>query len=283
MRIVIVAILASVLLGCGGKHSDTNTKMPRQIIKTDTTNISKIATTSAKFTKVEDTIPDISIPTDAIQVTDDKIDTTSTVHVVGDGADIMQNPTLAKLSWKVLTSKNILQDTKTKIKRAVYPEGTEDEGNTGLFISSTAKGGMLLISGLNAPNKHIDTVNLKRKIFYPGQKETFDYKGVTYTIYATGHQKADIEKGYDNYKLFLTANVKGQVFNQLLASEATDFGSTDDAEILSDFSVLFIGDIDGDNIPDILIEEMGNFFGASSLYLSSIAGDKAVYKHIPVL
>lgn len=278
-RILLTLILVFVLFGCKDKNN-TGIKTSQQITQQSTSKTNRTANNATHIT-ADDTIPDISIPSNAIQI-NDSIITTTKIHVVGNGNDIYSKPFLGKLNWKTLTFNNYLRDTKIILKRERYPAGTEDEGNIGLFISSTDKDAQLLISGLTVSNRRIDTIHLKKNTFYPGQKEIFDYKGTTYTFYATGHKIRSMKKGYDNYKLFLTATVKGHTFNQLIASEKSNFGDTEEAEILSHFSIGFVGDIDGDNIPDIITTSTGNFYYASNLYLSSIAGDKAIYKNIPI-
>lgn len=280
MRTITKLIPILILFGCLAKTDKKKLDTAKLVAKIKSASLNSSQKETSILPNPDDTIPNISLPADAIQVTNTELDSTSNIYVLVNGGDIYSKPALAKLPWKTITSTNYLKDTKTKLKREVYPEGTEEEGNMGLFISATDKNASFLISGLNTSNKHIDTAHLKRRIFYPGQKEEFNYKGTTYTLYATGHKMPNVEKGYDNYKLFLTANVKGHIFNQLLGSLKEGFGSTDDAEVLSDFRVNFIGDIDGDNIPDIVILQVGNFWSGWDLYLSSVAGDKAVFKRV---
>jgi len=280
MRLVILPIFILILFGCNSKK----VKTAQQVAETKAVSSSDIQKDiqSAPLNP-DDTIPNVSIPADAIRVTDDKVDSTSNIHMLWNGDGIERTPALSKLHWKALTYKKgsyYLQDTKIKLKSARYPEGTEEEGEIGLFMSAIDKDAQYLLSGLNIVNGPVDTVLIKKKIFYPGQKEIFSYKGITYTLYATGHKMDSVKKGYNNYKLFLTANVKGHTFNQLIASAETYFGDTDDAEVLSFFQINFIGDIDGDNIPDIIIMELGNFWSTTNLYVSSIAGDTAIVKKV---
>ncbi len=258
MRKIIIPIITVILFGC-------NTKTDK-----------KKADTTIRFAKTE------AASTDTIQVKESKLDTTFKIHMFWNGEGIEANPTLGKLPWKALTLKNnsyYLQDTKIKLKRQLYPEGSEDEGYMGLFMSSTDKDVRYLLTGLNVANGPIETVDIKRQILYPGQKEKFDFKGTAYTLYATGNKMDSVENGYNNYKLFLTANVKGLTLNQVLIS-SNSFGDVNDAEILSDVRIDFIGDIDGDNIPDIILTESGNFWGLSKLYLSSVAANKSILKHV---
>jgi hypothetical protein len=280
MRTITALILILILFGCKSKNDKKQADTTQQTAKTKLVSDGVVQRDTTPALNPDDTIPDVSIPADAIQVTDEQIDSTSNIHIIGNGADIMKTPAWSKLHWKTITFNNYLHDTKVKLKREAYGEGTEEMGNMGLFMSSTDKDARFLITGLNATNRPVDTISIKKIQFYPGQKEKFNYKGINYTFYATGHKMDTVAKGYDNYKLFLTATVKGHTFNQLIASMKTDYGDTDDAEVLSDFRISFIGDVDGDKIPDFYIVAIGNFWSESYFYLSSIAGNKAIVKKI---
>jgi len=290
MRIIIVPLLILVLFGCHSEADKKTTDTTQQIAETKTVSTAAIQKdTVSTPLNPDDTIPNISIPADAIQVTDDKIDTSFNIHMLWNGEGIERTPTLSKLQWKALIYKNksfYLQDTETKLKRELYPEGTEEVGTMGLFISSIDKNATYLISGLNITNRPIDTFDVRNKfdvtnkIIYPGQKIKFDYKGTTYIFYATGSKMDSVKKGYKNYKLFLTANVKGHTFNQLISSMGSYFGSVEDGEELSYFTIEFVGDIDGDRIPDIVVTWAAEYYDSRDLYVSSLAGDKAILKHV---
>ena len=280
MRIATIVILALALFGCRDKNNRKNAQVPKQAIQANV-NSKGIQIDNSAPVNPDDTIPNVSIPAGAIQVTDNEIDSTSNIRIVGNGEDIILTPDWAKFKWKTITFSNYLHETKVKLKREPYGEGTEGVGHMGLFISSIDKDARFLVSGLNSTNRPVDTICIKRTVLYPGQKEKIEFKGITYTLYATGHKMDSVEKGYHNYKLFLTANVKGHIFNQLIASMKENFGDTDDSEVLSYFIIYYIGDIDGDNIPDFCMEERGNFWSVDIYYLSSIAGDKAIVKKIP--
>jgi hypothetical protein len=74
-----------------------------------------------------------------------------------------------------------------------------------------------------------------------------------------------------NYRLFIKATINGTERNQMLVSSR----AFDDAMI----EILFAGDIDGDNIPDLIINTSYHYNAiVPTLYLSKPAGDKEILK-----
>ncbi|TFF36303.1 hypothetical protein [Mucilaginibacter psychrotolerans] len=74
------------------------------------------------------------------------------------------------------------------------------------------------------------------------------------------------------------AKVKGNNINQLIRSLGNDVALHHGNDAVDNIFIDFIGDIDGDKIPDIIISDAGYAFGSTSLYLSKPAGDGAILK-----
>jgi len=98
------------------------------------------------------------------------------------------------------------------------------------------------------------------------------YNGIVYTLYATGNRKK-VHNDYiiTSYQLFLKATINGAGRLQLLASAQR----LDDAMI----TVLFAGDIDGDTVPDLIINTSWHYNAeAPTLYLSKPADKTRLLK-----
>jgi hypothetical protein len=102
------------------------------------------------------------------------------------------------------------------------------------------------------------------------------YQGIDYKVYATGGKKKDENLDrYDvwNYKLYITANIKGKKRKSLLVAQS----------VYSDLkiNIIFAGDIDGDGILDLILDISQNYNAYSpTLYLSKPADQKEVLKPI---
>jgi hypothetical protein len=232
----------------------------------------------------EDTISKVTFPEGTIQVAECPVDTSSKVKILKDGNYNGQDnvgPKDAKLSWKGIFYNHenyyIRSVTIKFIKtHSEFDDDDKPDQKTGWLIKHTGKDTILqLISGANdliiGPITRVKLDDL----YYAGQKQEFNYKGVTYTVYATGNKR----NGYIyNFKLFLTAKVKGRTFNQQLVSLGNDVALHHGNDAVDNIFIDFAGDIDGDGIPDLLLSDSGYAFGSTSLYLSKPAGDKAILK-----
>ena len=148
----------------------------------------------------------------------------------------------------------------------------DEEGGkkTGWTVTTNVKdSAILLVSGLNfLKSRKIDTVALAKNQLLPGQTEKFTYNGITYTLYATGNKKPEQPKSeyytVSNYRLFVKATVNGQIIDQqLVYTNAFDDALT---------HIWFAGDIDGDEIPDFIIDTTNHYnVTATTLYLSKPA------------
>ena len=171
-----------------------------------------------------------------------------------------------------------LDSTSLITKRVEDPVSDEKEGqNTGWEVkTSNSDTSFLLISGVEGLSKRkIVPATIRKKEILPGESTTFSYNGITYTLYATGnkHNESKDSNFYlvSNYRLFIKATINGTERNQMLVSSRV----CDDTMI----EILFAGDIDGDNIPDLIINTSYHYNAiVPTLYLSKPAGDKEILK-----
>jgi hypothetical protein len=113
----------------------------------------------------------------------------------------------------------------------------------------------------------------------PNKNMTFVFDGTTYKFSAEGDvvpaEYNPQEYIVKNYKLYLQGNKNGKEINQLLGSASFFEDNT--------FEVLFIGDIDGDNIPDLLLNTSYHYnLYRPTLYLSSFANENELVKVVAI-
>jgi hypothetical protein len=188
-------------------------------------------------------------------------------------------PKDAKLEWQgIFYNKNNYYIRPTKIKFIKEHSEMDEEGKeTGWRLKVIGKDTcMKLISGADLTVGVIEPVKLNF-IYYAGQKQEFDYDGVRYTLYTTGTKR---DGQIQNCKLYLMANVKGHIFNQLLRSLGNDIILNGGGDSANSMDLQFVGDIDGDKIPDFIIGGSGYSFGEMFLYLSKSAGSEAIVKKV---
>lgn len=166
----------------------------------------------------------------------------------------------------------------TRIVTKRVQDPVDDEGTlNGWEVKTTnSDTSLLLFAGVNGIDKHsIKPVSLSKEHIWPGESVTYTYNGITYTLYATGnkHKEKPDEEYYivTSYRLFIKATINGTERTQMLvASREFDDRMTE---------VLFVGDIDGDNIPDLIIDSSYHYnVTIPTLYLSKPAGSKEVFK-----
>lgn len=156
---------------------------------------------------------------------------------------------------------------------------------TGWLVETTSKDScILLVAGVSLPSSNnIEPVLLKQDKIYPGDTVSFNYLGTAYKLYATGTKKKvqNDPLWYDvkNYRLYLEANKEGKQVQTLLAAQP----GFDEQMI----SIMFAGDIDGDNLLDLIIDTSNDYNSFSpTLYLSGQAPKdqliKLVGRHISV-
>ena len=126
-------------------------------------------------------------------------------------------------------------------------------------------------------NRRLEPAPLAKKQLYPGDTLRIMHAGVDYELFATGDKKP-VGGGSDelevrNYKLYVAATIHGQKRKTLLVAQP-DF---DDQMI----QLLFVGDIDGDGILDLLIDTSRHYNVSSpTLYLSKPASTEDVVKRV---
>lgn len=153
-----------------------------------------------------------------------------------------------------------------------------DDANekTGWEITATVKDtAILLISNWNyITEKAIISVNPEKSILLPGEKIDFTFNEKQYTLYAEGKAyKRDSETVYYNYKLYITAN-KSEKGTLLAALPSLDDNTPE---------ILFIGDLDGDNLPDLILDTSGHYNASSpTLFLSKPAGSGKLLKAVAI-
>ena len=278
----IAFICAVFLLSC--RHTDKKVTAKTNIKSVNINRITKVQSTNDTLAIPDDTIPKITIPKGTIQVGEDTVDTASKVKIIYN-SDVLNNgvnnvgPEYAKLNWMGIFHNNgsyYLKPTKTKVNKHT-PSAAEDpsEESVWLLKCEVKDSCFRLISGVDnlavGPIKRIKI----NDFYYAGQKQEFNYEGVVYTLYTTGTKR---NGNIYNFKLFLTANVKGHTFNQLLYSLGSNVALHNGGDEVDTVFISFVGDIDGDKIPDFIIDDGGYAFGSSRLFLSTPAGNNAILK-----
>lgn len=153
-----------------------------------------------------------------------------------------------------------------RVKDDIVDDENKDE-KTGWEVKTGVKdSSILLIDALTNLEARAVTPLVKPWTEISDKKIRFTVNGIDYIIYASGDKKkltVSEEYRFANYKVFIEATVKGQIYKQLLASD-------DEPEY--NITILFAGDIDGDNIPDLIINTSGREnVGQPTLYLSKPA------------
>jgi hypothetical protein len=176
-----------------------------------------------------------------------------------------------------LNSDGYYIDSTSITTRRVQDPIDEDGQITGWEVKTTNKDtSLLLIAGVNGLEKRqIKKIALGKNEILPGESVTYSYNGITYILYATGNkQKERPDSDYymvSNYRLFIRAIINGSERTSMLVSSR----AFDDAMV----ELLFAGDIDGDNIPDLIINTSYHYNATvPTLYLSKPAGDKEILK-----
>lgn len=164
--------------------------------------------------------------------------------------------------------------TAKKVKDEVVDEAGQI---TGWKVKTKNKDtSLLLIAGIDGFTKRaLKPVAISKKEILPGESTTFSYNGVVYTLYATGDKKKESPDSeyylVKNYRLFIRATINGAERTTMLAASRV----FDDAMV----EILFAGDLDGDNIPDLILNTSYHYNAiVPTLYLSKPTGDKQLLK-----
>lgn len=169
------------------------------------------------------------------------------------------------------------EQTEVKFERVNDPimDATEED-KTGWQISveNDQKMCLFLLSGLHLKNENIQHVEIKRDQIFPGDTVKFTFNKTEYLLFASGKKQVDsLSEFYpiiENYSLFIQAKKGNSEITQLLFSnEYFD-------ETMS--YLMFVGDIDQDGIPDLLINTTHHYNVSNpSLFLSSPADENHLY------
>lgn len=173
-----------------------------------------------------------------------------------------------------------IDSTKISVK-SVYDLILDDENGKKTGWKVTAKHtdtAILLFQNDNiSPLRNVKQIKFNKQYLYPNDSFLFDYYGQKYVLYAKGGKRKE-QPNSDwntvwNYKLYLKTITNGIVKESLLCAEAN----------FSDqmISIDFIGDIDGDNIPDLIINTSRHYNASRpTLYLSKPAKGKNLVKPV---
>ena len=122
----------------------------------------------------------------------------------------------------------------------------------------------------------VQAVHFTKASFYPGDSLQFTYDGQRYQLSATGLKKQEKNTGavhVENYKLYLSVVTMTQHKTQLLVVQP----QFDENMI----KLLFIGDVDGDNKPDLIIGTSPHYnMEKPTLYLSGAAAANEIIKPV---
>lgn len=142
----------------------------------------------------------------------------------------------------------------------------DDNGQkTGWQVSTAIKdSNVVLFAGLNGIKEGpVEDIKIPKEALQPGTDRSFYFKGNTYSLQV----KADAKKArsgetiYYNYQLTISYTSNGKEVQQLLVSHA----QVD--EVMP--YLLFIGDINSDGLPDLLLDTTGHYNVVTpTLYLS---------------
>ncbi len=191
----------------------------------------------------------------------------------------------AQLKWFGLFKRGeryYLEKTKIRTKRVHDMIVDEDEDEkTGWEVTSNNKDScIMLVEALPyLKNRKVQAVKLDTTSIYPGDTLSFRYLDVDYTLFATGNKKKEREdqEGFEiwNYNLYLTATIDGR-FRQSLLAANPGYNSYP-------VQLIFAGDIDGDNVLDLIIDTYTKENADTpTLYLSKPADEGEIVKPVGV-
>jgi hypothetical protein len=165
------------------------------------------------------------------------------------------------------------------ITTRVKDEIVDENEKTGWSVQTVTKEPCIL---LFEESKFIQPKSVKQAILsqsqlFPGDTLKIKYLGNDYKLYATGIKKknGDDAEWFEvmNYKLFLTTTIKGKNYKSLLAAQP----NFDDNMI----TLIFAGDIDGDEILDLIIDTSRHYNVKNpTLYLSRPAKKGEIVKAV---
>ncbi|WP_264553542.1 hypothetical protein [Flavobacterium sp. N2038] len=174
-----------------------------------------------------------------------------------------------------------LSETKVFFKRVNDPViDDNEEDKTGWEVSASVKDTCVIL--IEKLPYFIDGNILSVKIpenIYPEESFKFNFKGIEYTLFATGKKKKESPDSdwiiVSDYKLYLRTVVDGKETKELLVAKK----NFDDQMI----RMIFGGDLDDDNKLDLIIDTASHYNASSpTLYLSKPAEKGKAIKPVGV-
>jgi hypothetical protein len=169
-----------------------------------------------------------------------------------------------------------VSETTITISKAHDEITDENESDsTGRSVSvNNSDTAILLFSGYAAKQGKVQTVKLDSGYVLPGDTVNFSYNGTGYRIFATGKRVYEAGGEYfdlADYKLYFQGTKNGRTVTQTIMIQPK-FEETRP-------TVMFIGDIDGDGIPDLIIDTSYHYNAfVPTLYLSKPASKNELLK-----
>jgi hypothetical protein len=161
---------------------------------------------------------------------------------------------------------------KTKIQSiAVHNPMVDEEGEMSSFEITTSKkeAYLLLWSNLDfLAERDVEQIKIEKNEIYPGEDIEFQFHRADYRIYAFGEdgEFGDIK----NYELRISKNAGQHEPDQLITDHQYFDGTM--------LSILFVGDIDGDKIPDMIIEDSHKYsYSKPVLFLSRPTSESRIF------
>ncbi|WP_461450300.1 hypothetical protein [Mucilaginibacter sp.] len=278
MRTFIIVTITIFLLACNHKAAFNNNK-PTNTIKTTTKTIGKIDGDTIESDK--EIIENDTVNGDTIKLLSKReVDTTQNARFIqsGECVDKSITPEDSKYNWRGLFEhKGLYYLADTKVTVTLDKESISDENPDGDYIVKTDNKDdeILLVTRLSylIDNGPVNFLKIPAMLeIIPGKPYTFNFNGNTYKLYATGHIPAGHSIDFIlNYNLYIEGNAKGHYFKQLLVHN--DFYESGFVTYIN-----FIGDLDGDGLPDFIINTSNYGLGsADDLFLSKPAGPKRLF------
>ena len=216
-----------------------------------------------------------SFPEDSLLAT--KVLTVGVFH-----GDEVENDVAQKQWFGVFSGTNGYYLAETKITTQHINDAIVDANEneqTGWLVKAINKDSALILVAplpILKPH-HIQNAPLLKEQLLPGDTLHIQYLSNNYMLYATGYKNRVGEDANDveilNYKLYLSATIKGKIYNSLLVAKP----NFSDAMI----TLQFAGDIDGDEVMDLIIDTARHYNVSSpTLYLSKPAENSEILKPI---
>ena len=268
-RQIILALTFAVLVLIACNNSSRQKKTENQTVSSETLTTKMVAN--------NDTIvyDNSTFPIDSTFTT--KVLTSGIFH----GDEVWDNA--EKEKWfGLFQNKTGFYIAETKLKTKRVNDGIVDENEnekTGWDVQTeNTDTSIILIEKLNFLTPHnVQQAFLSKEQIFPGDTLRINYLGIDYKIFATGGKKKvqNDPEWFEvwNYKLYLTAKIRGKQHKSLLVAQP----NFDDQMI----NLIFAGDIDGDGILDLIINTSRQYNATSpTIYLSKPAENGEIVKPI---